>query len=69
MPLTNLIDLIAEVAAKRIAREGETKAETPNGMVRRFPALRASLWSEGHIFSGFSGKMRGLDSPGRPAHS
>ncbi len=29
MALTNLIDLIAEVAAKRTAREGKTKAETP----------------------------------------
>lgn len=29
MALTNLIDLIAEVAAKRTAREGRTKPETP----------------------------------------
>ncbi|WP_281985122.1 hypothetical protein [Thalassorhabdomicrobium marinisediminis] len=29
MALANLIDLIAEVAAKRTAREGNTKAETP----------------------------------------
>jgi len=29
MALTNLIDLIAEVAAKRTAREGKTEAETP----------------------------------------
>lgn len=29
MALTNLIDLIAEVAAKRTTREGRTKPETP----------------------------------------
>lgn len=29
MALTNLIDLIAEVAAKRVAQEGKTEAETP----------------------------------------
>ena len=29
MSLANIIDLIAEVAAKRTAREGKTKVETP----------------------------------------
>ena len=33
MTLTNLIDLIAEVAAKRATREGGTKEETPNAVV------------------------------------
>jgi hypothetical protein len=30
MALKNLIDLIAEVAAKRAAREGKTEGETPS---------------------------------------
>jgi len=29
MALANIIDLIAEVAAKRVAREGKAKVETP----------------------------------------
>ncbi|GAA6196824.1 hypothetical protein [Pseudophaeobacter arcticus] len=33
MTLTNLIDLIAEVAAKRATQEGGTKEETPNAVI------------------------------------
>lgn len=33
MTLTNLIDLIAEVAAKRATREGGTKEETQNAII------------------------------------
>ncbi|WP_297340711.1 hypothetical protein [Pseudophaeobacter sp.] len=33
MTLTNLIDLIAEVAAKRPPQEGGTKEETPNAVI------------------------------------
>ncbi len=32
MTLTNLIDLIAEVAAKRATEEGRTKEETPSAV-------------------------------------
>ena len=32
MQFKNFIDLIAEVAAKRIAKESEAKAETPDGV-------------------------------------
>lgn len=40
MTLTNLIDLIAEVAAKRATREGGTKEETPNAVSRMIARLR-----------------------------
>lgn len=43
MSLTNLIDLIAEVAAKRATREGGTKEETPNAVVRIITTIRARL--------------------------
>lgn len=44
MHLTNLIDLIAEVAAKRVAREGETKAEPPGEVIHRYRRIVALLW-------------------------
>ena len=44
MHLTNLIDLIAEVAAKRVAREGETKAEPPGEVHLRYRRIMAILW-------------------------
>lgn len=44
MHLTNLIDLIAEVAAKRVAREGETKAEPPGEVAIDYRAIVALLW-------------------------
>jgi hypothetical protein len=44
MNLNNLIDLIAEVAAKRIAREGETKAEPPGEVTLHSPLILAILF-------------------------
>lgn len=32
MHLTNLIDLIAEVAAKRVAKEGKPKEDSPDAV-------------------------------------
>ena len=43
MTLTNLIDLIAEVAAKRAAREGGTKEETPNAVIWIIAKILAGL--------------------------
>jgi hypothetical protein len=62
MDLTKLIDLIAEVAAKRVAREGKTKAETPDGASRGFRTILASIWSAGHILFGVLRFMRDLDT-------
>ncbi|SFE85747.1 hypothetical protein SAMN04515678_11942 [Roseivivax sediminis] len=50
MALANLIDLIAEVAAKRTAREGNTKADTPDAVVALCRWIRANLWNTRHIF-------------------
>ena len=41
MPLTNLIALIAEVAAKRTAQEGKAKEETPGSV----PPILSSIWT------------------------
>lgn len=54
MALANLIDLIAEVAAKRTAREGNTKADTPDAVALLCQSIRAVLWSGCHIFIGIS---------------
>ena len=43
MTLTNLIDLIAEVAAKRATREGGTKEETPNAVIRIIARILTGL--------------------------
>lgn len=51
MTLTNLIDLIAEVAAKRATREGGTKEETPNAVVRIIEQIRARMRHLSHGFS------------------
>lgn len=50
MALTNLIDLIVEVAAKRIAENGEAREDTPNAVVCFCRAIRADLWPHCHIF-------------------
>jgi hypothetical protein len=44
MPLTNLIALIAEVAAKQTAREGKTKEETPGSVLRKLRKISTILW-------------------------
>ncbi|AFO92239.1 hypothetical protein D1822_12540 [Phaeobacter inhibens] len=44
MTLTNLIDLIAEVAAKRATQEGGTKEETPNAVILMIAVILAGLW-------------------------
>lgn len=41
MALTNLIDLIAEVAAKRAAREANSKADTPDEVRSLWPLILA----------------------------
>ena len=41
MALTNLIDLIAEVAAKRAAREAKAKADTPDEVRSHWPLILA----------------------------
>jgi hypothetical protein len=43
MTLTNLIDLIAEVAAKRATQEDGTKEETPNAVAWIIEAILAGL--------------------------
>jgi hypothetical protein len=43
MALNNLIDLIAEVAARRVTREGKTKEATPSAVVSFFDAIVAGL--------------------------
>lgn len=49
MALANLIDLIAEVAAKRAAREGNTKADTPDAVRSLWALNRATKWRWRHI--------------------
>lgn len=44
MALSNLIDLIAEVAAKQTAREGKTKEETPASVPLRLRKIWTRLW-------------------------
>ncbi|MCF7727723.1 hypothetical protein GLP59_00745 [Sulfitobacter sp. M220] len=44
MTLTNLIDLIAEVAAKRATEEGRTKEETPSAGLTICRLFWAKLW-------------------------
>ncbi|QCO55439.1 hypothetical protein EOK75_06495 [Pseudorhodobacter turbinis] len=43
MTLTNLIDLIAEVAAKRATQKDGTKEETPNAVTWIIEAILAGL--------------------------
>ena len=62
MALANLIDLIAEVAAKRTAREGNTKADTPDAVVTLCRWIRADLWNARHIFIRISVFGERLDS-------
>lgn len=44
MHLNKLIDLIAEVAAKRVTREGQTKAEHPDEVLWGYGVFRALMW-------------------------
>lgn len=62
MALANLIDLIAEVAAKRTAREGNTKADTPDAVAFLCRSIWADLWNARHIFIGISVFGGRLDS-------
>ena len=66
MTLTNLIDLIAEVAAKRATREGGTKEETPNAVVcmirkilARIRRLRPGFSKIGFVFREAVRQLRG----------
>ena len=63
MHLTNLIDLIAEVAAKQVAREGKTKADTPDAVRVLWRMIRAARWSRCHIFVWIYRFTRTLDKP------
>ena len=63
MHLTNLIDLIAEVAAKQVAREGKTKADTPDAAGVFWRTIRAARWSRCHIFVWIYRFTRTLDKP------
>ncbi|PQO21987.1 hypothetical protein C2I36_15390 [Rhodobacteraceae bacterium WD3A24] len=62
MPLEHLIDLIAEVAAKRAAREGKTKADTPDAAESVWRTIRAARWNGRHILVRIYGFARALDS-------
>ena len=44
MNLSKLIDLIAEVAAKRTAREAKNEADKQSGTVRMIPKILAVVW-------------------------
>lgn len=44
MALKNLIDLIAEVAAKRAAQGGRTEGETPSAVLLVLRGSLARLW-------------------------
>lgn len=44
MALKNLIDLIAEVAAKRAAQGGRTEGETPSAVIMIMRLIWARLW-------------------------
>lgn len=50
MALTNLIDLIAEVAAKRAAREANSKADTPDEVRLLCPQILTKIWFPDRIW-------------------
>lgn len=64
MTLTNLIDLIAEVAAKRATQEGGTKEETPNAVILIIAATLSGLWQHSCRF----GQIEFVFSPELPQH-
>lgn len=70
MTLTNLIDLIAEVAAKRATQEGGTKEETPNAVILMIAATLSGLWQHSCRFDQiefvFHEIMRQPHGPRRP---
>lgn len=53
MTLTYLIDLIAEVAAKRATEEGRTKEETPSAVIWIIATIPARLWRSLHNLFNF----------------
>jgi hypothetical protein len=66
MTLTNLIDLIAEVAPKRAAQESRTKEETPNAVtwmigkiLSRIRRLRPAFSKVGFVFFEAVPQLRG----------
>ena len=61
MHLTNLIDLIAEVAAKRVAKEGKPKEESPDAITLFYPTIWAAQWNVCHNFFSFIGFTAFLD--------
>lgn len=61
MHLTNLIDLIAEVAAKRVAKEGKQEEDTPDAVRMLWRMIRAARWNGCHNFTRFLGFGRALD--------
>ncbi len=63
MHLTNLIDLIAEVAAKRVAKEGESKEDTSDAVARLCRMISATGWRPCLNFIRFYGLRLRLDKP------
>ncbi|MEP1590751.1 hypothetical protein [Sulfitobacter sp.] len=58
MTLTNLIDLIAEVAAKRATEEGRTKEETPSAGLVAYSGVSAhSFRQHAPTYSGVSAHL------------
>jgi len=50
MTLSKMIDLIAEVAAKRATQEGGSKEETPNALSLIIATILAAFWRRGSRF-------------------
>ena len=51
MNLSKLIDLIAEVAAKRTAREGKNEADNPSGTLCIFMKILSVVWQDMPCFA------------------
>ena len=60
MHLTNLIDLIAKVAAKRAAREGKQEEDTPDAVMILWGTIRARVWNRCHNSTKFLDFIRML---------
>ena len=65
MPLENLIDLIAKVAAKRAAREGEHEEDTPDAVVMVWRTIRARVRNACHKSASVLDFMTGWTRGGR----
>ena len=61
MPLEHLIDLIAEVAAKRVAKEGKPKEDSPDAVFFFYPTIWAAQRTLCHNFFPFVGFTALLD--------